>query len=409
MSGCIRSACRIRRRRYNAGLHAGFPMYRSRPRWLLLAFVLTLLPGGAHAQAMPPAAVPPPPIAAKAYVLVDTLSGQTLVAQSANEPREPASLTKLMTAYLVFRALNDKALTPSQMVTVSERAWRAEGSRMFIEPKKAVSVDELLRGEIVQSGNDAAIALAEAVAGSEEAFVARMNQEAARLGMKNTRFVNATGLPSAQQASTAADLARVAAAIIRDFPEYYPLYSLKEYRYNNITQPNRNRLLWTDPFVDGMKTGFTDAAGYCLVASAKRGPRRLVSVVLGASSDAARAIESQKLLNYGFQFYDTVQLYQNGQPVTALRVWKGGTDSVAAGFVADQYVTLPKGQAPKLKLTLEAVEPLIAPVTLGQRVGVVKVTLEDKPVGEYSLQALAEVAPAGFFGRMWGTVRLWFR
>ena len=384
-------------------------MYRSRPRWLLLAFVLTLLPGGAHAQAMPPAAVPPPPIAAKAYVLVDTLSGQTLVAQSANEPREPASLTKLMTAYLVFRALNDKALTPSQMVTVSVRALRAEGSRMFIEPKKAVSVDELLRGEIVQSGNDAAIALAEAVAGSEEAFVARMNQEAARLGMKNTRFVNATGLPSAQQASTAADLARVAAAIIRDFPEYYPLYSLKEYRYNNITQPNRNRLLWTDPFVDGMKTGFTDAAGYCLVASAKRGPRRLVSVVLGASSDAARAIESQKLLNYGFQFYDTVQLYQNGQPVTALRVWKGGTDSVAAGFVADQYVTLPKGQAPKLKLTLEAVEPLIAPVTLGQRVGVVKVTLEDKPVGEYSLQALAEVAPAGFFGRMWGTVRLWFR
>jgi D-alanyl-D-alanine carboxypeptidase (penicillin-binding protein 5/6) len=331
------------------------------------------------------------------------------VAQSADEPREPASLTKLMTAYLVFSALKDQQLTPSQMVTVSEKAWRAEGSRMFIDPKKAVSVDELLRGEIVQSGNDAAIALAEAVAGSEEAFVARMNQEAARLGMRNTRFVNATGLPSPKQASTAADLARVAAAIIRDFPEYYPLYSLKEYRYNNITQPNRNRLLWTDPFVDGLKTGFTEAAGYCLVASAKRGPRRLLSVVLGAGSDATRAIESQKLLNYGFQFYDTVQLYQNEQPVSALKVWKGAADSVAAGFVADQYVTLPKGQAPKLKLTLEAVEPLIAPVTRGQRVGAVKVTLEDKPVGEYPLQALADVAPAGLFGRMWGTVRLWFR
>jgi serine-type D-Ala-D-Ala carboxypeptidase (penicillin-binding protein 5/6) len=381
----------------------------SDPLFRCLTLAVGLAAASAFAQTTPPAAVPPPPIAAKAYVLIDTLSGQTLVAQSADEPREPASLTKLMTAYLAFQALRDKQLTPSQMVSVSQKAWRAEGSRMFIDPKKAVSVDELLRGEIVQSGNDAAIALAEAVAGSEEAFVARMNQEAARLGMKNTRFVNATGLPSPQQASTAADLARIAAAIIRDFPEYYPLYSLKEYRYNNITQPNRNRLLWTDPFVDGMKTGFTDAAGYCLVASAKRGPRRLLSVVLGANTDAARAIESQKLLNYGFQFYDTVQLYQNGQPVSALKVWKGAADSVPAGFVADQYLTLPKGQAPKLKLTLEAVEPLIAPVTRGQRVGSVKVTLEDKPVGEFALLALADVPPAGLLGRMWGTVRLWFR
>ena len=381
----------------------------SHPLFRCLTLAVGLVAASASGQTAPPAAVPPPPIVAKAYMLVDTLSGQTLLAQSADEPREPASLTKLMTAYLVFKALRDKQLTPSQMVGVSQKAWRAEGSRMFIDPKKAVSVDELLRGEIVQSGNDAAIALAEAVAGSEEAFVARMNEEAARLGMKNTRFVNATGLPSPQQASTAADLARIAAAVIRDFPEYYPLYSLKEYRYNNITQPNRNRLLWTDPFVDGMKTGFTDAAGYCLIASAKRGPRRLLSVVLGANSDSARAIESQKLLNYGFQFYDTVQLYQNGQPVSALKVWKGATDSVPAGFVADQYLTLPKGQAPKMKLTLEAVEPLVAPVTRGQRVGVVKVTLDDKPVGEYPLLALADVAPAGLVGRMWGTVRLWFR
>jgi len=375
----------------------------------LLPSLFAIVAAAAAAQTAPAAAVPPPAIAAKSYLLVDVLSGQTLVAQNADEPREPASLTKLMTAYLVFGALRDKQLVPSQMVTVSQKAWRAEGSRMFIDPKKAVSVDELLHGEIVQSGNDAAIALAEAVAGSEETFVARMNQEAARLGMTHTRFVNATGLPSPQQASTAADLARIATAIIRDFPEYYPLYALKEYRYNNITQSNRNRLLWTDPFVDGMKTGFTEAAGYCLIATAKRGPRRLLSVVMGAGSDAARAGESQKLLNYGFQFYDTIQLYQNGQAISTLRVWKGATNAVPVGFVADQYVTLPKGQAQNLKLMVEAVEPLVAPVTHGQSVGAVNVTLEGKPVGKYPLVALADVAPASLLGRLWDTIRLWFK
>ena len=367
------------------------------------------VPAAANPETLPAAAVPPPAIAAKAYLLLDVLSGQTLVAQNADEPHEPASLTKLMTAYLVFGALRDKQLMPSQMVTVSEKAWRAEGSRMFLDPKKAVSVDELLRGEIVQSGHDAAIALAEAVAGSEEAFVVRMNSEAARLGMKNTKFVNATGLPSPQQVSTAADLARIATAIIRDFPEYYSLYALKEYRYNNITQSNRNRLLWTDPYVDGIKTGFTEAAGYCLVASAKRGSRRLLSVVLGASSGAGRASESQRLLNYGFQFYDTILLYQNGESIDTLRVWKGATNSVPVGFVVDQYVTLPKGQAQKLKLKLEAVEPLVAPVTRRQGVGVVKVSLEGKQVGEYPLVALADVAPASLFGRLLDTVRLWFK
>jgi D-alanyl-D-alanine carboxypeptidase (penicillin-binding protein 5/6) len=371
---------------------------------LAVAVAANAAPG---TDALASAAVPPPSIAAKAYLLVDILSGQTLAAQNADEPREPASLTNLMTAYLIFRALRDKELLPSQMVDVSTKAWRAEGSRMFIEPKKAVSVDELLHGMIVQSGNDAAIALAETLAGSEEAFVERMNKEAARMGMKNTRFATATGLPAQQQVSSASDLALLAAAIIRDFPEYYPLYSIKEYRYNNITQPNRNRLLWSDPYVDGMKTGNTDAAGYCLIASAKRGPRRLLSVVLGAGSDATRAIESQKLLNYGFQFYDTVQMYQNGQTINTLRVWKGAADSVAAGFVADQYLTLPKGQAQKLKLSMEAVEPLIAPVARGQRVGVVRVTLEGKLVGEYPLQAMAEVPLASLFGRAWDTVRLW--
>jgi D-alanyl-D-alanine carboxypeptidase (penicillin-binding protein 5/6) len=374
-----------------------------------LAYLFAIVAATAAAQTVTPAAVPPPAIAAKSYLLVDVLSGQSLVAQNADELREPASLTKLMTAYLVFGALRDKQLLPSQMVTVSQKAWRAEGSRMFIDPKKAVSVDELLHGEIVQSGNDAAVALAEAVAGSEEGFVARMNQEAARLGMKHTRFVNATGLPSPQQASTAADLALIAMAIIRDFPEYYPLYALKEYRYNNITQSNRNRLLWTDPFVDGMKTGFTEAAGYCLIATAKRGPRRLLSVVMGAGSDAARASESQKLLNYGFQFYDTIQLYQNGQTISTLRVWKGATNSVPVGFVADQYVTLPKSQAQNLKLAVEAVEPLVAPVARGQSVGAVDVTLEGKPVGQYPLVALDDVAPASLLGRLWDTVRLWFK
>ena len=385
----------------------------SRARWLtpfiaLLATVVGCVAASA-ADLVVSAAVRAPVVAAKSYLLVDVLSGQTLVAQNADEAREPASLTKLMTAYLIFRALKDKQIAPSQMVTVSTKAWRAEGSRMFIEPKKPVSVDELLHGVIVQSGNDAAIALAETTAGSEDVFVERMNKEATRLGMKNTRFATATGLPAAQQVSTANDLALLATAIIRDFPEYYALYSIKEYRYNNITQPNRNRLLWSDPYVDGMKTGNTEAAGYCLIASAKRGPRRLLTVVLGAGSDASRAIEAQKLLNFGFQFYDTVQMYQNGQTINTLRVWKGTTDSVAAGFVADQYLTLPKGQAQKLKLSMEAAEPLVAPVARGQRVGVVRVTLDGKAVGEYPLQALADVPLANLFGRAWDTLRLWIK
>jgi D-alanyl-D-alanine carboxypeptidase (penicillin-binding protein 5/6) len=365
--------------------------------------------GFAGAALAQPAPVPAPGIAAPTYFLLDVASGQPIVTEAADVRREPASLTKLMTAYLAFGALRDKTLTPSQMVNVSETAWRAEGSRMFIEPRKAVSVDELLRGMIVQSGNDASIALAELVAGSEAAFAVRMNQEAARLGLANTHFVNATGLSHPQHYSTAADMGRLAAALIRDYPEYYPLYSLKEYRYNNITQPNRNRLLWIDPYVDGVKTGHTDAAGWCLIASSKRGERRLLSVVLGAASDAARTTESQKLLNYGFQAFDTVQLYASGQPVSQLRVWKGAANEVAAGFVADQYLTLPKGKADKLQLTMTATEPLIAPVASGQKIGTVKVALDGKPLAEFTLVALAEVPSASVFGRAWDTVRLWFK
>jgi serine-type D-Ala-D-Ala carboxypeptidase (penicillin-binding protein 5/6) len=355
------------------------------------------------------ASVPAPSVAASAYVLVDTLSGQTLVTVNGNEKRDPASLTKLMTAYLVFGALRSKAIVPSQTVNVSQRAWRAEGSRMFIEPRKAVSVDELMRGMIVQSGNDASIALAELVAGSEAAFVERMNAEAARLGLSGTRFVNVTGLADPQHYSTAADLAQLSAALIRDYPEYYPIYSQKEFRYNNITQPNRNRLLWTDPYVDGVKTGHTESAGWCLIASAKRGDRRLLAVVLGASSDAARAAEAQKLLNWGFQAFDTVQLYQSGKPVSTLRVWKGAVPEVKAGFLADRYLTLPKGKAGSLALTLEAQEPLVAPVASAQHVGVVKVALEGRPITEFPLIALEEVPAGNIFARAWDTVRLWFR
>ena len=382
-------------------------------RFLPLLVLLAL--GSATARAQSPAtaaaaspAVTPPTFAVTAYDLVDVASGQPLAGMNAEERRDPASLTKFMTAYVVFAALRQKQITPSQMVKVSQRAWKAEGSRMFLDPRMAVSVDELMRGLIVQSGNDAAIALAELVSGSEEAFVVKMNEEATRLGLAHTHFANATGLTEPEHWSTAADLATLASAVIRDYPEYYPLYSQKEFRYNNITQPNRNRLLWTDPDVDGMKTGHTDAAGYSLVASAKRGERRLLAVVLGAQSDAGRASDGQQLLNWGFQNFDTVRLYQAGKPVTALRVWKGQANEVDAGFLADRYLTLPKGRAADLKITLNATQPLIAPVASGQRIGTVTVHLDDRPVAEFPLIALAQVPEANFVGRAWDSLRLMF-
>ena len=381
--------------------------YFSRP--LAGFFLLLLATFAATAQRPTLPAVPPPPVAASSWLLVDLTSGQTLAERNAGERREPASLTKLMTAYLAFAALKQKQITLPQVVKVSERAWKAEGSRMFIEPNRPVTVDELLHGMIVQSGNDASVAIAETVAGSEEAFSMAMTREAQRLGMKNTSFVNSTGLSNAKHYSTAADLALLAAAIIRDFPEYYPLYSIKEYKYNNIAQPNRNRLLWTDQYVDGMKTGFTDVAGYCLVASAKRGPRRLLSVVMGAASDSARAIESQKLLNFGFQFYDTPRLYEKNQVVTSLPIWKGTSDTLKTGFTDDLYMTLPKGIGPKLKVAMEARQPLTAPITLGQTVGTLRLMLDGNAVAEFPLQALEEVPQAGILGRAWDSIRLLFR
>ncbi|MDO8334309.1 MAG: D-alanyl-D-alanine carboxypeptidase family protein [Nitrosomonas sp.] len=345
-------------------------------------------------------------IAAKSYLLSDFQTGQVLAGHNAHERIEPASLTKLMTAYVVFSAIKKNRLTLNQTVPVSDSAWRMIGSRMFIEPNKQVTVDELIRGMIVQSGNDACIALAEAVAGSEAGFTNLMNKEAERMGMKNTHFTNTTGLPDPNHYTTAHDLTLLATAIIRDFPEFYPLYSLKEYTYNNITQPNRNRLLWLDPHVDGMKTGWTKTAGYCLITSATRDKRRLISVVIGAKSANARSIESQRLLNYGFQSYDTVRLYKKNDSLTTIHLWKGAQNEIKAGFDRDVYFTLPKGQSDKLKATMEYKQPLIAPVQLGQEVGTVKFTLDDKTIETYPLVSLEKVEAGNIFGRTWDSVKL---
>ena len=374
-------------------------------------FLLALLLWPLLALAQSPASlqITPPALAAKSWLLLEVGTGQMLTSQVPDERIEPASLTKLMTAYLTFSAIKQNILRLDQTVPVSERAWKAQGSRMFIEPKKPVTVEELIQGMIVQSGNDACIALAEAIAGSEESFAQLMNREAARLGMKGSQFRNATGLPDAQHYATTRDLATLANALIRDFPaEYAKYYSQKEYRYNNITQPNRNRLLYIDPTVDGVKTGFTDAAGYCLIASAKRGPRRLLSVVVGTASDNARAQESLKLLNWGFQTFDALRLYEKGQAVSTLRVWKGADNTVAAGFLNDFVLAVPKGFGDKLKADFVSQQPLMAPVAAGQRVGTLRLFLDGKPFGEYPAYAVKTVPVAGIFGRLADSVRLWF-
>lgn len=372
---------------------------------LTLLLSLLLLAGTAAAQQLPI----PPSLAAKSWLLLEVGSGQTLTAEKPDERIEPASLTKLMTAYLTFAAIKQKTIALDQAVPISKKAWQTGGSKMFVRVDTQVPVEDLIKGCIVQSGNDGCIALAEAVAGSEENFAQMMNREAQRLGMKNSSFRNSTGLPDPEHYTTARDLSILASALIRDFPEEYAkYYSMKEFRYNNITQPNRNRLLWIDPTVDGMKTGHTEAAGYCLISSAKRGPRRLISVVLGTNSDATRASESLKLLNWGYQFYDAVQLYGKDQAVSNLRVWKGSENTVKAGFPQDFIVAVPKGYADKIQAQFVSQQPLIAPVAQGQKVGTVKISIDGKPYGEYPAVALENVSVAGFFGRLWDTIRLWF-
>jgi serine-type D-Ala-D-Ala carboxypeptidase (penicillin-binding protein 5/6) len=372
-------------------------------RALLLSLAFALASAGAHAQQ-------PPLVAARAWLLADLTSGQVLAAEKADERFAPASLTKLMASYVVFGALREGKLAPTARIEVSERAWRAVGSRMFVQPGKPVVADELIYGMVVQSGNDATIALAEAIAGSEAAFAERMNRAAARLGMGNSNFINATGLPGAQHYSTARDLHLLSAALIREFPhEYARYYPVREYRYNNITQLNRNRLLWLDASVDGVKTGYAESAGYCLVASAQRGGRRLLSVVLGAASESSRAQESQKLLNWGYQHFDGVRLFAGGEAVRTVEVWKGAAARVSAGFADGLVVTVPKGQSARLTAELLTHPPVVAPVATGQRVGMLRVQLEGKPLGEYPVVALEGVAVAGFFGRAWDTLRLLFQ
>jgi serine-type D-Ala-D-Ala carboxypeptidase (penicillin-binding protein 5/6) len=354
------------------------------------------------------AEIPPAPsLAVKAYVLKDFNSGTVIVQQQAASKVEPASLTKLMTAYLTFKALKNGHLSLTQTLPISTKAWKAEGSKMFVEPNKPVTVDELLHGMIIQSGNDASIALAEGIASTEEAFADMMNKQAAALGMQNTHFMNATGLPDPQHYTTAYDLSLLATALITDFPDQYKrFYSIKEYTYNKITQPNRNRLLWLDPYVDGMKTGHTETAGYCLISSAKRGDTRLISVVLGAPTDSARATESQKLLNYGFQFFESHLVYKAGGAVSTIKVWKGADSQLSATVANDLYIVLPKGEYANVKAAVTTRQPLIAPISQGQEIGSIKFTLNDKVVDERKLIAPKAIQTAGIFGRMWDSLKL---
>jgi serine-type D-Ala-D-Ala carboxypeptidase (penicillin-binding protein 5/6) len=358
-----------------------------------------------------------PELAARQYFLIDLTSQQVLAEREADAQADPASLTKLMTAYLVFNAIRDGKLALTQKLAVSERAWKERiggGSLMFIDTTMTPTVDELLRGMIVQSGNDAAVALAEAVSGGLEPFVAVMNRQAQAWGLKNTQFKNVTGLSEAGHYSSARDMALIAARIIKDHPNFYPLYSIRQYSYNNIKQDNRNMLLGRDPSVDGMKTGFTDSAGYCLVASAQRdmpnGKRRLLSVVLGTNSREARAAESQKLLNWGWQAWDALKLFDLNQPMATVPVWKGQLATAKLGAATAVYVTVPKGEGDKLKTSIERIDPLVAPLTQGQRVGQLKVTTAaGTTVATVPITVLEPVPLAGIFGRAWDAIRLWIR
>ena len=371
-------------------------------RSIVLFFTLFILPMTAWS-----AAAPPPKLAVNAYILRDMNSGAIIASENKDKKLEPASLTKMMTAYLTFNALKQAQIKLDQKVPVSTKAWKAEGSRMFIEPNMPVTVDELLHGLIIQSGNDAAIALAETVAGSEEQFATMMNEQAQNLGMSATHYMNATGLPDEQHYTTANDLILMAEALIRDFPEQYQrLYSQKEYTYNKIKQNNRNRLLWLDPNVDGVKTGHTKAAGYCLVSSAKRGNTRLIAVILGAKNEAMRASESQRLLNYGFQFFESTLVYKQGQAVSNIPVYKGYAKTVTATVADDLFLSLPKGEYNKVKATMTSKQPLIAPVIENQEVGKITFTLEGEVIHEETLVASSKVGTAGLIGRMIDSIKL---
>ncbi len=394
-------------------------MLASLPRPVLRSFYsligsAALLPGLAFSQI---ATLQPPEIAARNYMLIDVTANQVLASKDVDAPIEPASLTKLMTAYLVFDALRSKKITLEQRLPVSERAWKMPGSRMFIDPKMQVPIDDLIKGMIVQSGNDATVALAEGVGGSYENFVRLMNEQAQALGMTGTSYRNPEGLTEAGHHTTARDLATLSMRLLRDFPQYVHYYAIKDYRYEGTpaaNSKNRNTLLFRDPTVDGLKTGHTNAAGYCLVATAQRdmpnvGGRRLLSIVLGTNSENIRANESQKLLNWGYTAYDAVKLFEAGQAMEEAQLWKGSKGQIKIGREAATVVTVPAGSSGKLATRIVRQEPLIAPITQGQQVGTLQVVLAEQPVAELPIFALEAVEEAGFLGRAWDALRLWLR
>jgi D-alanyl-D-alanine carboxypeptidase (penicillin-binding protein 5/6) len=354
-------------------------------------------------------AVPAPPSGkAAAFVLQDYISGQIIAGENVDQRVDPASLTKMMTVYVAGEELAAGHIKLTDMVRVSEKAWRMPGSRMFIEVNKEVSVDDLLKGVIIQSGNDASVALAEHISGSEEVFATLMNQAAARLGMLNSHFINSSGMPDEQHYSTARDLAMLAVALVRDHPELYAMHAQREFTYNNIVQRNRNQLLWQDPTVDGIKTGHTQSAGYCLVASAQRDGRRLVSVVMGAESEKSRTAFSRALLDYGFRFYETHKLYAAGEHVTTARVWKGDSDQIAIGLEQDLYVTIPRGQFGSVEKRIALNEPIVAPVNAGEHLGTVSIRFAGNEIAQRPLIARTSVIRGGLLSRMVdGVMLMW--
>ncbi len=376
----------------------------------LFCLAIVLLAGFSHYLRAAPALVPEAPaIPARAYLLIEQHSDYVLAEKNADERVEPASLTKLMTAYVVFYEIRSGSISLEDQVRISEKAWRMKGSRMFVEVNKLVSVEQLLKGMIIQSGNDASVALAEHVAGSEEAFVTLMNSHAKSLGLTNTHFRNCTGWPDPEHYTTARDLARLAGALIRDFPDYYPWYSIKQYTYNNIKQYNRNRLLWLDERVDGIKTGHTESAGYCLITSAKQDDMRLISVVLGTPSENARASASRALLNYGFRFYETFPLYKAGETLTSMRIWKGETETLPLGLSETLYITAPRGSRNKIKANMQIDSMIVAPASRGQAFGTVNVMLGETQLAQRPLVALQDIPEGGLWRKLVDNIVLLFQ
>ena len=350
----------------------------------------------------------PPQIAGSSYVLMDPKSGRVIMEENSNERLPPASLTKMMTAYIVERELDEGRIKASDMVPISVNAWKTGGSRMFIKEGSSVSVENLIKGVVIQSGNDASVALAEFVAGSEGAFVDIMNQQAQILGMKETHFENATGLPAPDHFSTAYDLAVLARAIINDYPENYSIYAEKHFTYNNIRQPNRNSLLWRDDSVDGLKTGHTEEAGYCLVASAKRDNTRFIATVMGTSSSQARSQEIQKMLNYGFRYFESERLFSAGQELIEAKVWGGKSDQLSVGMLEDAYVTIPRGSRDSLESSVDLDSVIKAPIQAGDELGRVKVSFNGDVLIDQPVLALTDVPEGGLFKRVWDAIKLFF-